>query len=156
MTARRVPLYGWLTAEAISLLGTRVSMIAIPWLVLVTTGSPTRTGLVAAAELTPLVIFKATGGPLVDRVGPRRMAITADLLSMVAVGMIPLLHRSDHLTFPALLVLVAIGGALRGPGDAAVGAMVPGLVESAQVPYERATGLGSAIERGATMIGAAT
>ena len=155
MTSRRVPLYGWLTAEAISLLGTRVSMIAIPWLVLVTTGSPTRTGLVAAAELTPLVIFKATGGPLVDRVGPRRMAITADLLSMVAVGMIPLLHRSDHLTLPALLVLVAIGGALRGPGDAAVGAMVPGLVESAQVPYERATGLGSAIERGATMIGAA-
>src|SRR5213076_155454 len=65
---RRVPLYGWLTAEAISLLGTRVSMIAIPWLVLVTTGSATRTGLVSVAELTPLVLFKATGGPLVDRV----------------------------------------------------------------------------------------
>jgi MFS family permease len=155
VSARRLPLYGWLTAEAISLLGTRVSMIAIPWLVLVTTGSPTRTGLVAAAELTPLVIFKATGGPLVDRVGPRRMAITADLLSMVAVGMIPLLHRADHLTFGVLLALVAIGGGLRGPGDAAVGAMIPGLVESAEVPYERATGLASAIERGATMIGAA-
>ena len=72
---QRIPLYGWLTAEAISLLGTRVSMIAIPWLVLVTTGSATQTGLVAAAELTPLVISKATGGPLVDRVGPRRAAI---------------------------------------------------------------------------------
>jgi MFS family permease len=151
----RVPLYGWLTAEAISLLGTRVSMIAIPWLVLVTTGSPTRTGLVAAAELTPLVIFKATGGPLVDRVGPRRMAISADLLSMVAVGLIPLLHRADGLTFPALLALVAIGGGLRGPGDAAVGAMIPSLSESAAVPFERVTGLGSAIERGTTMIGAA-
>jgi MFS family permease len=155
MSARRVPLYGWLTAEAVSLLGTRVSMIAIPWLVLVTTGSATRTGLVAAAELTPLVIFKATGGPLVDRVGPRRMAITADLLSMVSVGLIPLLHSTGHLTFPVLLVLVAIGGALRGPGDAAVGAMIPGLVASAHVPFERATGLASAIERGATMIGAA-
>jgi predicted MFS family arabinose efflux permease len=33
--------------------------------------------------------------------------------------------------------------------------MIPGLVESAEVPYERATGLASAIERGATMIGAA-
>jgi MFS family permease len=151
----RIPLYGWLTAEAISLLGTRVSMIAIPWLVLITTGSPTRTGLVAAAELTPLVIFKATGGPLVDRVGPRRMAIGADLLSMVAVGLIPLLHRADTLTFPVLLVLVAIGGGLRGPGDAAVTAMIPSLSETAGVPFERVTGLGSAIERGATMIGAA-
>ncbi len=155
MHRRRLPLYGWLTAEAVSLLGTRVSMIAIPWLVLVTTGSATRTGLVAAAELTPLVIFKATGGPLVDRLGPRRMAITADLLSLVSVGLIPLLHHAGSLTFPMLLVLVAIGGALRGPGDAAVGAMIPSLVEHAGVPFERATGLSSAIERGATMIGAA-
>jgi MFS family permease len=152
---RRLPLYGWLTAEAISLLGTRVSMIAIPWLVLVTTGSATRTGLVSVAELTPLVVFKATGGPLVDRVGPRRMAITADLLSMVSVGLIPLLHGADRLSFPALLVLVAVGGALRGPGDAAVGAMIPSLVARAGVPFERATGLASAVERGATMVGAA-
>lgn len=155
MTGRRVPLYGWLTAEAISLLGTRVSMIAIPWLVLVTTGSATQTGLVSVAELTPLVLFKATGGPLVDRVGPRRMAITADLLSMVAVGLIPLLHRSDALSFPVLLLLVAVGGALRGPGDAAVEAMIPSLTEGAEVPYERVTGLASGIERGATMLGAA-
>jgi MFS family permease len=155
MSARRLPLYGWLTAEAISLLGTRVSRIAIPWLVLVSTGSATRTGLVAAAELTPMVILKATGGPLVDRVGPRRMAITADALSLVSVGLIPLLHRADHLTFPVLLALVAVGGALRGPGDAAVGAMIPSLVASAEVPLERATGLSSAIELGATLFGAA-
>ena len=102
-----------------------------------------------------MVLFKATGGPLVDRVGPRRMAITADVLSMLAVGLIPVLHKADHLTFPLLLLLVAVGGALRGPGDAAVTAMIPSLSESAGVPYERVTGLGSAIERGATMVGAA-
>jgi len=153
--AGRVPLYGWLTAEAISLVGTRVSMIAIPWLVLVTTGSATQTGLVAAAELTPMVIFKATGGPLVDRVGARRMAITADLLSMVTVGLIPVLHHSGRLTLPFLLLLVAAAGALRGPGDAAVGAMIPSLSDRAGVPLERVTGLSSAIERGSTMIGAA-
>ena len=154
-TPRRIPLYGWLTAEAISLLGTRISMIAIPWLVLTTTGSPTKTGLVAFAEITPMVLFKACGGPLVDRVGPRRMAITADTLSLVAVGLIPLLHHTGALTFPILLVLVAVAGALRGPGDAATTALIPALVERAAVPYERATGLASAIERGATMVGAA-
>src|SRR4026209_196408 len=96
-TPRRVPLYGWLTAESISQLGTRVSMIAIPWLVLTTTGSATKTGLVAAAEITPMVLFKAFGGPLVDRFGPRRMAITADALSFLVVGLIPLLHHSGTL-----------------------------------------------------------
>lgn len=154
-SARRIPLYGWLTAEAVSLLGTRVSMIAIPWLVLTTTGSATRTGLVAFAEITPMVLLKAFGGPLVDRVGPRRMAITADSLSFVAVGMIPLLHHTQALSFPILLGLVAVAGALRGPGDAATTALIPALVERADVPYERATGLASAIERGATMVGAA-
>ena len=155
MSARRVPLYGWLTAEAISLLGTRVSMIAIPWLVLITTGSATQTGLVAFAELTPLVLFKASGGPLVDRAGARRMAITADACSMVVVGLIPLLHAAGTLNLPVLLGLVAVAGGLRGPGDAATSALIPELVHSAEVPFERATGLASAIERGATMIGAA-
>jgi MFS family permease len=154
-TPRRIPLYGWLTAEAISVLGTRISMIAIPWLVLITTGSATQTGLVAFAELTPMVLFKACGGPLVDRVGPRRLAIAADMLSLAAVGLISLLHHTGALTFPILLGLVAIAGALRGPGDAATTAMIPTLVERAAVPYERATGLASAIERGATMVGAA-
>jgi MFS family permease len=74
---------------------------------------------------------------------------------MIAVGLIPLLHRADQLTFPLLLALVALAGALRGPGDAATVAMVPSLVERAEVPYERATGLASAIERGSSMLGAA-
>jgi MFS family permease len=155
VAGRRAPLYGWLTAQAVSLLGTRVSMIAIPWLVLTTTGSPTRTGLVAFAEITPMVLLKAFGGPLVDRVGPRRMAINADVLSFLVVGLIPVLHHTGALTFPILLGLVAVAGALRGPGDAAGTALIPALVERAGVPYERATGLSSAIERGATMIGAA-
>src|SRR6185312_9926056 len=122
ITPRRIPLYGWLTAEAISLLGTRISMIAIPWLVLTTTGSPTQTGLVAFAEIAPMVLFKACGGPLVDRVGPRRMAIGADTLSFLVVGLIPVLHHAGALGFPLLLGLVAIAGALRGPGDAATAA----------------------------------
>src|SRR4029079_13272963 len=81
----RKPLYGWLTSEAISLTGTRVSMVALPWFVLTTTGSATRTGLVALAEMLPLVVLKVLAGPVIDRVGARRVAITCDLLSVLAV-----------------------------------------------------------------------
>ena len=89
---RRLPLYGWLVADAVSLTGTRVSMIAIPWFVLTTTGSATLTGVVAFAEMAPLVLLKALAGPLVDRVGARRVAIGADLGSVLVVGLVPLLH----------------------------------------------------------------
>ena len=81
-------------------------MIAIPWFVLSTTGSPTQTGLVAAAEIAPLVVFKALGGPLLDRLGPRRVTLACDLLSAVVVGSIPLLHDLGLLSFPLLLCLV--------------------------------------------------
>ncbi len=154
MSSRR-PLYGWLIAEAISLTGTRVSMVALPWFVLTTTGSATKTGLVALAEMLPLVLLKVLGGPVIDRVGARRVAITCDLLSVLAVGAIPLLHESGWLPFPVFLLLVAIAGALRGPGDAAKAALTPAVVEEARVPMERATGLHSTIERTSGLLGAA-
>ena len=153
-THRRRPLYGWLTAEAISLTGTRVSMIALPWFVLTTTGSATKTGLVALAEMLPLVLMKVLGGPVIDRFGARRVGIACDALSVPVVGAIPLLHDLGHLSFGGFLALVAVAGALRGPGDAAKAAMVPSIVAHAGVPTERATGLHSTVERTAGMLGA--
>jgi len=151
----RKPLYGWLVAEAISLTGTRISMIALPWLVLTTTGSETKTGLVALAELAPMVLLKVLGGPLIDRIGARRVSIGCDLGSLLVVGSIPLLHALGWLSFPLFLGLVAVAGALRGPGDGAKHALVPVLVDKAGVPMERATGLASTVERGASMLGSA-
>jgi MFS family permease len=153
MSTRR-PLYGWLTSEAISLTGTRVSMIALPYFVLVTTDSPVLTGLVALAEMLPLVLLKVLGGPIIDRVGARRISIGCDLGSVVVVGAIPLLHVLGLLHLGVFLALVACAGALRGPGDAAKHALVPAIVAEADVPMERATGLASAVERTASMVGA--
>lgn len=150
----RRPLYGWLTADAISVTGTRVSMIAIPLFVLETTGSATRTGLVALVEMLPLVLFKVLGGPMIDRLGARRISISCDAASLVVVGAIPLLHDAGLLPFWLFLVLVALAGSLRGPGDGAKHSLVPALVDAAGVPMERATGLSSMVERTASMVGA--
>ncbi|MQA97654.1 MAG: hypothetical protein GEV11_24645, partial [Streptosporangiales bacterium] len=65
----------------VSITATRISTIALPWFVLVTTGSAARTGLVVACELAPYVLVKAFSGPLVDRVGPRSVSWVSDLLS---------------------------------------------------------------------------
>lgn len=151
----RRPLYGWLAADAVSLTGTRLSMLALPWFALTTTGSPTKTGLVALVETAPLVVLKVLGGPVIDRLGARRVSIGCDLASAVVVALIPLLYAIGALHFGILLVLVAMGGALRGPGDAAKNALTPHVVAAAKVPTERATGLGSMVERSAGMVGAA-
>ncbi|MFB7474433.1 MFS transporter [Kitasatospora sp. NPDC056184] len=149
------PMAGVLAAMAISLTGTRVSAIALPWFVLATTGSATMTGVVAFVELAPYVLVKAFTGPVVDRLGPRVVSWTTDALSAVAAGLVPLLHALGLLPFWLLLVMVAVIGGARGPGDLAKEVMVPEAADRGRIPLERATGLAGVTERLATTIGPA-
>jgi MFS family permease len=154
MTARR-PFAALVLAETLSLTGTRLSMIAIPWLVLVTTGDPFATGIVAFSEMLPYVVVKALAGPLVDRLGPRIIAIVCDAGSVVVIALVPVLDAFDRLDLWTLVPLVAVMGALRGPADAAKHAMVPEVARLGGLALERVTGVLGTIERLASSIGAA-
>ncbi|MCJ9697157.1 MFS transporter [Rhizobium sp. PRIMUS64] len=149
------PFLALAAAETLSLSGTRLSTIAIPWLVLSTTGSPVLTGLTAMMEMLPYVAAKALSGPLIDRVGPKRIAVVCDTASVAVVMLVPLLDWLDLLGMPLLLPVVFAMGVLRGPSDAAKQAMVPDIAELAAVPIERVTGVVGAIERLASTAGAA-
>ncbi|MEU5869055.1 MFS transporter [Nonomuraea sp. NPDC047529] len=149
------PMAGLLAAMTVSLTGTRVSALALPWFVLTTTGSAAQTGVVAFAEMAPYVLVKALAGPLVDRVGPRRISWAGDVVSATAAGTVVLLHALDLLPLGALLALVAAVGAARGPGDLAKEVMVPEAAERGRVPLERATGLLGVTERLAQTVGPA-
>lgn len=149
------PLAGVLAAMAVALTGTRISALALPWFVLVTTGSATQTGLVAFCEMTPYVVVKALSGPLIDRIGARVVSWTTDLASAAAVAAVPVLHALDLLSFALLLALVALIGAIRGPGDLAKEIMVPEAAERGRVPLARATGLSEMAERLTSTLGPA-
>ncbi|MBB3440719.1 MFS transporter [Rhizobium sp. BK379] len=151
----RSPFVALAVAETLSLSGTRLSGIAIPWLVLSTTGSAMLTGIVAMMEMLPYVVAKALGGPMIDRVGPKRVAIVCDSASVITVGLVPLLHLLDLLTMPILLPIVFVMGVLRGPSDAAKQSMVPDIAGLAAVPLERVTGVIGVIDRLASTVGAA-
>jgi MFS family permease len=153
--ARRLPLIGYLSALGISTTGTRVSTIAIPWFVLTTTGSATATGVAAMTEMAPLVLLQALSGPVADRLGTRRIALSCNAAGAVIVAIIPLLHWLGQLDFARLLVIVALAGAARGPGEAAQHAMLPAIIKQVGTATERVTGLTGAVERGAGTIGAA-
>lgn len=154
MTVASTPMWGLATANAISMCGTRLSQIAIPWLVLTTTGSASRAGVVAFAELTPMVLMQALGGPMIDRVGARRAAIIADLASALAIAAIPLLHVIGGLSFPVLVGLVALTGLARGPADAGHHALIPDVVAHTGQATERVTGLVGTTDRLASLVGA--
>ncbi len=147
------PLVAMLVASGISLVGTRLSAIALPLFVLITTGSATRTGLVAFAEMAPYVVMQALAGPLTDRVGPRRISILSDLVSTAVVAFIPVLHAMGRLHFGVLLGLVAVAGLVRGPGDISKYVMAPAIATATGQPRERVLGLSDGISRASAIIG---
>ena len=154
-TRRGQVLLLWLTAQAVGLAGTRLINVAVPWFVLVTTRDPALAGVAALAQMAPLVVAKALAGPLIDRVGAVRVAVTADLSSCLAVAAVPLLHLAGVLSWPLLLVIAAIEGMLRGPGDSAKYALCPSLAELTGRPLERVTGLAGTVDRVGSAVGAA-
>ncbi|MBO1741872.1 MFS transporter [Leifsonia sp. TF02-11] len=150
---RRGPLLALVGAYFVSGTGTALSAVAIPWLVLVTTGSAVATGVVGFAEMAPYVLLQATAGPLVDRVGLRRTFLLGNLAASVAVFLVFLLGELGALPFGLLLALVAVAGAVRGAADAATTPMIPPLARLARWSDERAVGLYSGANRAGLLIG---
>ena len=152
--SRRAGFVGLMVAEAISLFGSRMAFLALPWLVLVTTGSATLTGVVTFAEMLPYVLVNAVGGPLVDRLGARRTSIGMDAASVAVVGTVPALYAIGALHFGVLVVLVAVAGLLRGLGDSGKRLIFPQVARDSGTELTRATAVQDGVSRGATLIGA--
>lgn len=152
--AARVALSSLVAAHAISQTGNVVTAFAVPFYVLGLGGSGAEVGLAAAFATAPVIIGGPLGGVVVDRVGHRRAAIVADLVSGASVLTMPVLALTVGLPFWALLALVFVGGLLDTPGQTARRVMLPGLTERAGVRIERSVGLLDGSERFAKLIGA--
>jgi MFS family permease len=104
-----------LASQTISSLGSQMSGLALPWFVLVTTGSVTRMGLVYAAELLPVPLLAVPAGQVIARFGVRAVMLTGDAARALLMGLIPVLFELHALPFPVLLVVVFCSGAFSGP-----------------------------------------
>jgi MFS family permease len=115
-------------AEITSVFGTSMTYLALPWFVLVTTGSPGKMSIVLAAEIAPMALLGIPSGLLVQRLGARNTMLLADFARAPILASIPLLHAADMLSFPLLLGLVALLGAFAPPYFAAQRTILPELV----------------------------
>jgi MFS family permease len=142
-----------LVGYLVSGFGTAMSGIAVPWLVLTTTGSPAATGVIGFVQMGPYVAAQALGGPLADRLGLRRTCILGNAAAAIAMSAIAILHSSGALDLAVLGVLVAVAGTVRGLADASTSPLLPATAALADMPNERAAGLYSAANRTAMLVG---
>ncbi len=152
---QRLPVYIFLTANAISLIGNSITIIAVPWFVLETTGSAARMGLVGFFTALPAILAAFFGGTLVDRMGHKPMSIVADVASGITVALIPLLYSTIGLEFWELLVLVFCSALLDAPGGTARQALLPDVAMAAGMKLEQVNAAQQTVQRGAMLVGPA-
>jgi MFS family permease len=98
--------------EAASMLGTELSSVAFPLLVLELTGSPFRAGLVGTSALVPVAVLSLPFGVLADRVDRKRAMMACNLVGAMALLSIATAVWLDGITYAQILVVaLVVGGA---------------------------------------------
>jgi len=149
---RSRPIAALVAAEIVSILGSRMTYLALPWFVLVTTGSPAKMTFVLAAEVLPVAALGIPSGMVVERLGARRTMLVCDAARAPLLASLPLLHAADLLSFPLLLGLVFVLGCFMAPYFSAQRVILPELVGEDETTITQAN---SVIEGGTAFAGLA-
>jgi MFS family permease len=138
-------------AATISIVGTKVSRIALPLLVLGLTESPMWAGLLGAAQLLPYLFVSLPAGVWVDQVNRKRLMIACDLFRGGLLASIPIAYYLGILTIAQLLVVVLVVGICTVLFEVADLAALPHVVHGSQLAHARS--LSEGIEATATVVG---
>lgn len=123
-------LYG---GQGISLFGSLVSRLALPFLLIYTLSATSmEVAWVRVAEIAPGMLFGLAAGVVVDRVSRRRMMLAVDLMRAVVAASIPMFLIVHRLTLPIVVAAAAFMSVGQTSFDSAFDAYLPTLV-----PQER-------------------
>lgn len=139
------------TGQVVSTVGTRVSAVAFPLLVLAITGSPAQAGLVGFAQGLPFALCYLPAGALVDRWDRRRTMLTADAVRSGGLASVAVAVAADVVSLPHLMVVGFLEGSLLIFFQLAETAALPHVVTRGQLPTAMATS--QAREQGAELAG---
>jgi predicted MFS family arabinose efflux permease len=148
------PLLLLVLANAVSLSGNVITTVAVPWLVLTTTGSAALSGLAVFAGVGGAAVGGLAAGRIVDAIGPVRTSAAADLLSGLAVAPLPILLAFDALEIWHVVALAIAGTLADSAGSTARQSLVPAAAESGGYGRERANALFTSAEHVGYLFGA--
>jgi MFS family permease len=122
------------SGQVVSTIGTRVTSVAYPLLVLALTGSPAQAGIVGFAQTLPFLLLYLPAGALVDRWPRKRTMILCDIGRALALGSVAVTAVLGTVSVPQLVVVAFIEGSLFVFFDLCEGAALPHVVAAEQLP----------------------
>ncbi|HAT44374.1 MAG TPA: MFS transporter, partial [Ktedonobacter sp.] len=121
------------SGQAVSSVGSQVSLIAFPLLILALTNSPIQTGLITALRGLPFALFCLPAGALIDRWDRKRVMILCDIGRAIALVSIPVALVFGHLTYIQLYTVSLVEGTLFVFFNLAETACLPHVVMKGQL-----------------------
>ena len=123
-----------LSGQLVSQIGDKFHMLAVAFLVLKTSGSPAKMGLVLFCSVFPGMLLGFVSGAFLDRYSRKLIIVSADVVRGGIVSVIGLLFYVDSLTFPILLAAQVLISACTAFFDPAIPAIIPQIVEREELP----------------------
>ena len=123
-----------LAASSVSMLGSHLTTIAYPLLVLRLTGSPFVTGCAVFAATAPSILVYIPAGALVDRWNPRRVMLISELGRGVAIATVVVTLALDKPMVFLLMVVAVVEGTLEVFSELAEQRYVRTLLKADQIP----------------------
>jgi MFS family permease len=142
------------SSQVISTVGTRVTSVAYPLLVLLLTGSPALAGLVGFAQTLPFLLLYLPGGAWVDRWDRRRTMVACEIgrtLGLGSIAVTAVIGGVHAVTIAQLAAVAFVEGSLFVLFDLSEGAALPRLVPAGQLPT--AVAWNQARTQGADLVG---
>ena len=102
-----------MASGVITMFGTFITVVAVPYQMKELTGSYVAVGLVSLAEFVPMVVCGLWGGAIADALDRRKVILLSELGLMVTSG---LLMVNSLLPHPQVWVLYVVGALAMGVG----------------------------------------
>lgn len=138
------------SGQTVSTLGSGISQLAYPLLVLALTHSPAQAGLVAAVFGLPYLLVSLPAGAYVDRWDRKRVMIICDALRALNAATVPIAAFAGHLAVGQLYLTSMVEGTCFVFFNVAETAALPRVVDRSQIP--EASSQNQAAQAGAALV----
>jgi MFS family permease len=118
------------TAATVSILGSQVTLIAVPFIALTMLhASVFEVSMLAAVEMLPFLLFTLPAGAWLDRIRRRPVLVASDISRGVVLMSIPICYVAGSLSIWQLFVVAFVTGTFTALFDVADQSFLPGLLE---------------------------
>ena len=115
--------------QLISLTGSQLRLVALPYQIFLLTGSPFAVGLIGVFQAVPLLLLSLFGGVIADAVDRRRLLLMTQIgLACVSLTL-AIVTQSGAASVPLLYVLTAAGACFSALDNPTRASLAPTLVE---------------------------